>query len=80
MRSAGENKETQTDGEEHENGHARQPTTGQRFAPRTVLDRAAGFAAGQAFFHQLLPMKEFAHVVGGPAGRPAIGMIKRRFV
>jgi len=70
--SAGENEETETDGEERENNDARQPATSQSLAPRALLDRAAGFAAGQAFFHQLLPMKEFAHLVGGPAGRPAI--------
>ena len=59
--SAGEDEEAETDGEEREDNDARQPAAGQGFTPRAILDRAAGLAAGQAFFHQLLPMKEFAH-------------------
>ena len=41
LRSAGENKETETDGEEREDNDARQPAASQSFAPRAIFDRAA---------------------------------------
>ena len=42
---------TEADREEDENHDARHPAASQRLAPRALVDRAARFPAGQAFFH-----------------------------
>ena len=75
---SGKDQQPQAERKRGENDESREPAGGDRFTQRALLDHAAGARAGQAFFHQLLPMKEFEHGGGGAGAPPSERINKSR--